>query len=139
MNVVSLNMRGWGGSAKRRRVSAMLQQGKFDVCFLQETKKSSIEEFAIHNLWGHKDVKWVVKDPVGLSGGMLILWNSNCCSMTNSFTGDGFLGITVEWEGEVIHFINIYSPCSLAGKKKLWAELTVLKATKWWRGVVPGR
>jgi exonuclease III len=57
MKVVSLNMRGWGGSAKRRRLSSFLQQGKFDVCFLQETKKSSIEDFLIYNLWGHKDVR----------------------------------------------------------------------------------
>jgi exonuclease III len=116
-----------GGSAKRRRLSVFLQQGKFDVCFLQETKKTSIEDFAIHNLWGHKDVRWVVKDPVGLSGGMIILWNSNCFNMTSSFSGDGFLGITVEREGEVLNFINIYSPCSLAGKKKLWADLLILK------------
>jgi exonuclease III len=57
MKVVSLNMRGWGGSAKRRRLSSFLQQGKFDVCFLQETKISAIEDFLIQNLWGHKDVK----------------------------------------------------------------------------------
>jgi exonuclease III len=127
MKVFSLNMRGWGGSAKRRRLGAFIQQGKYDVCFLQETKKASIEDFSIHNLWGHKDVKWVVKDLVGLSGGMIILWNSNCFNLLNSFSGDGFLGITVEREGAVLNFINIYSPCSLAGKKKLWDELLDFK------------
>jgi exonuclease III len=127
MKVVSLNMRGWGGSAKRRRLSSFLQQGKFDVCFLQETKKSSIEDFLIYNLWGHKDVRWVAKDPIGLSGGLLILWNSNCFNLINSFYGDGFLGITVDRDGEYFNFINIYSPCSLAGKKKLWEDLLMVK------------
>jgi hypothetical protein len=108
-------------------LGAFIQQGKYDVCFLQETKKASIEDFSIHNLWGHKDVKWVVKDLVGLSGGMIILWNSNCFNLLNSFSGDGFLGITVEREGAVLNFINIYSPCSLAGKKKLWDELLDFK------------
>jgi exonuclease III len=118
MKVVSHNMRGWGGSAKRRRLSSFLQQGKFDVCLLQETKKSSIEDFLIHNLWGHKDVRWVAKDSAGLSGGLLIFWNPTCFNLINSFFGDDFLGITVERDGESLNFINIYSPCNLAGKKK---------------------
>ncbi|GAU50636.1 hypothetical protein TSUD_134420 [Trifolium subterraneum] len=31
MKIVSLNMRGWGGSAKRRRLSMLLHKGAFDV------------------------------------------------------------------------------------------------------------
>jgi hypothetical protein len=45
MKVFSLNMRGWGGSAKRRRLGAFIQQGKYDVCFLQETKKVLLRIF----------------------------------------------------------------------------------------------
>jgi exonuclease III len=127
MKVFSLNMRGWGGSAKRRRLSSFLQQGKFDVCLLQETKKASIEDFLIHNLWGHKDVRWVAKDPAGFPGGLLILWNPTCFNLINSLFGDGFLGITVEQEGETLNFINIYSPCNLAGKKKQWEDLLAFK------------
>jgi hypothetical protein len=37
------------------------------------------------------------------------------------------LGITVERKGVVLNFINIYSPYSLAGKKKLWDELFAFK------------
>ncbi|PNX93753.1 hypothetical protein L195_g016912 [Trifolium pratense] len=59
---------GWGGSAKRRRLHLFLQKGGFDVCLLQETKKVNIQDHCIHNLWGHKDVNWVSKDPEGLSG-----------------------------------------------------------------------
>jgi hypothetical protein len=69
----------------------------------------------------------VAKDPAGLAGGLLILWNPNCFNLINSFFGDGFLGISVEREGVSLNFINIYSPCNLAGKKKLWADLLALK------------
>ncbi|MCI24431.1 hypothetical protein A2U01_0045614, partial [Trifolium medium] len=82
MKIVSLNMRGWGGSAKRRRLSLFFQKGAFDVCLIQETKKASLDDHLIHNLWGHKDVKWVAKEPVGLSGGVMM------------------------------HIVNVYSPCS---------------------------
>jgi exonuclease III len=62
MKIVSLNLRGWDGSAKRRRLSSFIQQEVFDVCLLQETKKkTSFEDHLIHNLWGgHQDVDWVV-------------------------------------------------------------------------------
>ncbi|MCI04523.1 hypothetical protein A2U01_0025570, partial [Trifolium medium] len=88
----------------------------------EETKKSSLEDHLIHSLWGHKNVNWVVQEPEGLSGGMLIIWNSDSFKLLNSFSGNGFLGIRVERDDIVTHIINIYSPCSIAGKKKLWEE-----------------
>ncbi|MCI03916.1 hypothetical protein A2U01_0024957, partial [Trifolium medium] len=100
MKIVSLNLRGWGGSAKRKRLSSFLQKGVFDVCLLQETKKASIEDYLIHSLWGYKDVRWVVKEPEG---------------------------IKVERQGIVMHIVNIYLPCSLSGKKKLWEDLLAFK------------
>jgi exonuclease III len=73
MKITSLNLRGWGGSAKRRRLSSFIQREAFDVFLLQETKKSSFEDFSIHNLWGHHDVEWVAQDASSLSGGMLTI------------------------------------------------------------------
>jgi hypothetical protein len=61
MKIFSLNMRGWGDSAKRRHLHSFIKSGVFDVCFLQETKRTSFEDFMIHNLWGHNDVDWVFK------------------------------------------------------------------------------
>ncbi|GAU25065.1 hypothetical protein TSUD_257590 [Trifolium subterraneum] len=127
VEIVSLNMRGWGGSAKRRRLSSFLQKGAFDVCLLQETKKADIEDFLIHNLWGHKDVNWVAKNPTGLSGGMLIIWNFDFFSLLNSYYGDGYLGIRVDREGDELNIVNVYSPCIISGKKKLWEDLLALK------------
>jgi hypothetical protein len=104
-----------------------LNKGCFDVCFLLETKKTSLDDHLIQNLWGHKDVRWVVKDLVGLSGDLLVMWNSDSFNLVNSFSGESYLGITVEREGAVTHLVNIYSPCSLSGKKKLWEDLLEIK------------
>jgi exonuclease III len=127
MKILSLNMRGWGGSAKRRRLCSLIQKEKFDVCFLQETKKASIESYMIRSLWGHDDFSWVAKDLVGLSGGLLIIWNSDFCNLFASFSGDGYLGVRVEKEGVEVYFVNVYSPCNLSGKKKLWENMLSLK------------
>ncbi|PNX90254.1 cysteine-rich receptor-like protein kinase, partial [Trifolium pratense] len=70
MNIMSLNLRGWGDAAKRRRLSSLL----------------------------HSDVVRVAKDSIGLSS-------------------DGLL-----------YIVNIYSPCSLDGKGKLWKDLLEFKS-----------
>jgi hypothetical protein len=53
MKLMSLNLRGWGDTAKRRRVSSLIKSKAFDMCMFQETKKSSFDNSMIHNLWGH--------------------------------------------------------------------------------------
>ncbi|GAU33402.1 hypothetical protein TSUD_20950 [Trifolium subterraneum] len=79
-----------------RRMREQRNQGTFDICLLQETKRDNFDDFMIQNVWGHKDVEWVAKGSVGLSGGNL-------------------------------YIINVYSPCSLSGKRKLWSDLLEFK------------
>jgi exonuclease III len=127
MKILSFNMRGWGDSAKRRRLNSFIKSGAFDMCLLQETKRESFENFMIHNLWGHIDVEWVVKESRGLSGGMLIIWNKDLFNFRYSFNGGGFLGLCVEWKSGILYIVNVYSPCSLSGKRKLWNDLLEFK------------
>ncbi|MCI10869.1 hypothetical protein A2U01_0031966, partial [Trifolium medium] len=128
MKIVSFNMRGWGTSAKRRKLSQFLKSGLFQVCLLQETKKSDIEEHSIHNLWGHSGVEWVAKPAEGLSGGLLLLWNAGLFVVNHVINGDGFIGICVEEDGKFLYIINVYSPCNLQGKRRLWNDLLNLKS-----------
>ncbi|XP_045795937.1 uncharacterized protein LOC123890379 [Trifolium pratense] len=125
---MSLNLRGWGDAAKRHRLSSLLHSGAFDMCLLQETKRSTFTDSMIHGLWGYKDVVWIAKESIGLSGGMLSIWNKDLFSFRYSFIGVGFLGICVEWKNGLLYIVNIYSPCSLAGKRKLWKDLLEFKS-----------
>ncbi|XP_045791359.1 uncharacterized protein LOC123886064 [Trifolium pratense] len=125
---MSINLRGWGDAAKLRRLSSLLHSGAFDMCLLQETKRSAFTDSMIHGLWGYKEVVWVAKESIGLSGGMLSIWNKDLFSFRFSFTGVGFLGICVEWKNRLLYIVNIYSPCSLAGKRKLWKDLLEFKS-----------
>lgn len=60
------------------------------------------------------------------------MWKEGIFEVISSFKGDGFLGIKLGWKGDV------YSPCSLALKKKLWKELLKGKSkfddNKWCMG-----
>jgi exonuclease III len=58
---------------------------------------------------------------------MLIIWNSAIFKFLNSFFGYGFLGIKVEREGVVLYIVNVYSPCQISGKIRLWEELLSFK------------
>ncbi|GAU46956.1 hypothetical protein TSUD_403050 [Trifolium subterraneum] len=44
-----------------------------------------------------------------------------------SFTGDGFLGIYVEWKVGLLYIVNVYSSCNISGKRKLWPDLVDFK------------
>jgi exonuclease III len=127
MKILSLNVRGWGNAAKRRRLNSLIKKGAFDMCLLQETKRANFTDSLIHSLWGHKDVKWVAKESNGFSGGMLTIWNKDLFSFNYSFSGGGFLGVCVEWKEDLLYIVNVYSPCSMSGKRKLWNDLIDFK------------
>ncbi|PNX92925.1 hypothetical protein L195_g016071, partial [Trifolium pratense] len=99
----------------------------FDLCLLQETKKAAFDDYMIEHLWGHKDVEWVAKELVGMSGGLLIMWNAGLFKVKFSFTSDSFPGLCVEWKEGTLYIINVYSPCNLSGKRKLWNDLLEFK------------
>ncbi|PNX66795.1 cytochrome p450, partial [Trifolium pratense] len=127
MKILSLNMRGWGNTAKRRRLSSLIQSGAYELCFLQETKRCEFDDSMVNSLWGNSDVEWLAKASCGLSGGLLTVWKRDLFNFCFSFTGTGFLGLCVEWKNTVIYIVNIYSPCNMSGKRKLWSELIAFK------------
>ncbi|GAU32122.1 hypothetical protein TSUD_218730 [Trifolium subterraneum] len=50
-------------------------------CSEEEKQRNQCMKIMIHSLWGHKDVGWVAKESEGLSGGMLVIWNSDTFNM----------------------------------------------------------
>lgn len=66
----------------------------------------------------------------GNSGGLLNIWHSSMMTGLFSFAGDGFSGVCFErGVGRIQCFIvNVYSPCNLAGKRRLWEDLKSAKS-----------
>lgn len=52
MKILSLNVRGIGDCAKRIRLRSLIMEGKFQCCFLQETKCSAVSRVLVESLWG---------------------------------------------------------------------------------------
>lgn len=131
MKILSLNVRGIGDCAKRRRLWSLIMEGKFQCCFLQETKCSAVSRMLVESLWGGggSECDWVVKEAVGLSGGMLIIWNSDLLEAIFSFFGRGFVGVLVKWKSsnDTCFLVNVYLPCAFDDKKEVWRDLLLCK------------
>lgn len=89
MKILSLNVRGLRDRAKRRRLRSLLLEGKFQCCFLQETKCSDVNSTIVESVWGGSEYNWVARKAEGLSGGLLIIWNSDLADAVFSFSGGG--------------------------------------------------
>lgn len=77
MIIITLNIRGGGCRAKRKRIGYLIQKGKVDMCFLQETKFLEFNNKVTGAFWGSKDVELSYCAFAGASGGLRILWRKN--------------------------------------------------------------
>ncbi|XP_058775967.1 uncharacterized protein LOC131650266 [Vicia villosa] len=127
MIIFSLNIRGGGSRAKRKRVGYHIQKGDVDICFIQETKLSGIECNVVKELWGDNQVEWSYLDANGASGGILTMWKKDLFNLIFSFRGDGFLGLCVEKDDKLIYFVNVYASCDIMLRKRSWDRLCEFK------------
>lgn len=86
---------------------------------------ATIDEQMCRSLGGQSDFQWVCFDVVGAAGGLLCIWNKDSFKMVFFFSGVGFYGVLGEWGRNNIRcfIVNVCSPCSLMGKRKLWNDL----------------
>ena len=107
MNILSLNIRGCGNSAKRKRLQHHIKNNNINVCLIQETKAQNIDDRIVHSIWGDKEVDWTTKFSEGLSGGILISWKTDYIRPYNSFSGEGFLGTATLWKSTPLYIVSV--------------------------------
>ncbi|CAK8571504.1 unnamed protein product [Lathyrus sativus] len=127
MIIGSLNIRGGGNTSKRKRISCCIKSSNTNIFFIQESKLKVADPSVIGGIWSGQDIDWASCNMSGLSGGLIILWKKEVINPLLSFRGDGFLGVKVLWKRNLYYMVNIYSPCSINLKRKLWNDLVVLK------------
>ncbi|XP_058726658.1 uncharacterized protein LOC131598027 [Vicia villosa] len=127
MIIGTLNIRGGGSSAKRRRINNIISRGNPDIFFIQETKMENISVSLASSFWKKPGVEFSFFSSIGAAGGIMSLWDSNTVRVLFSFGGRGYLGLKVVWREKQYYAVNIYSPSSLAEKRILWKMLLFLK------------
>lgn len=129
MKVGSINIRGLGAVIKTRKIRELVKVEGLEFLGIQETKVGVVDSFLCTQLWGSSECNWSFYPTRGRSGGLLSIWDSNTLTSIFSFFGPGFIGICFERGVTRVKcfIINVYSPCDLAGKRVLWAELIKVK------------
>ncbi|PNX56749.1 cytochrome p450, partial [Trifolium pratense] len=129
MIVASLNVRGLGGSVKKRKVRDLIFQNQIDFMAIQETKLENVDEKLCVGLWGSQDCLWAVLPSEGSSGGILSIWRKSNSSLRFTFIGEGFVGVCIEWgvSKKVCFVVNVYAKCDSMAKRRLWELLLMSK------------
>ncbi|XP_071689276.1 uncharacterized protein [Rutidosis leptorrhynchoides] len=128
MCTISLNIRGLGQMGKITWLKRICNKEKPKILGLQETKSEQTQDNIIESFWGNPDFKFVQKDSVGASGGIITIWDCNNFTFDHTIEGEFFLAICGSWVGydAKIAFINVYGPHSSSKKLRLWSELSSL-------------
>lgn len=109
---------------------ALIAEERLDFMVIQETKigTNGFEDGGI--ALGGSDCEWIFQAITGNAGGMLSLWNSTMGKLIFSFSGRDFSGVCLEWgcKKTKCFVVNIYSPCNMTGKRKLWDDLRMTKS-----------
>lgn len=94
------------------------------VC-LQETKNETCNKEMCQAIWSDCEMKWVMQPSINVVGGLLYLWSEDFFTLHNLLQGDGYIGLEGLWKegGFIVTLINIYSPCELDLKRRLWKDL----------------
>jgi hypothetical protein len=118
MILMSINIRGVGGSPKMPSLRRILSVYKLDILFLQETlvdeEKANIFLYSLYPSWMISTVS-----SVGSLGGLLAAWNPDVFDLQSHLCAGGILltGIHLP-DNRRISFLNAYGPYT--GRRQFW-------------------
>jgi hypothetical protein len=121
MILLSLNIRGIGGTLKAASFRSLLERTKPDIIFLQETLTDAqkARDFVFHFR-----PSWftVAVGSIGNSGGLLVAWEPGVFDLRPTLTTGGILclGHCLATSREIA-FLNLYGPCT--DRKRFWTNL----------------
>ena len=127
MEIVSLNVRGLGGSINRKYIRDLISKEQVDMICLQETKCSEISKENGFLLWGSNNIGWIEVGASNNAGGIITMSRNSRFQLVNYFRGNNFSTTEGVWKGGgvvQIMIVNVYSPNSLREKKILWEEIS---------------
>lgn len=128
--VLSWNIRGAVSHSHRLNLKKLIHSSKPSVVCVQETKSVEWNKFMKMSIWDADDHGWLFSSSVGLSGGLLLSWDSTIIDYLSHKINRNwicFLGKII-LTGKSFTIFNIYAPANTAAKQLLWEEIK----TKYW-------
>ncbi|KAK8625768.1 hypothetical protein V6N13_056928 [Hibiscus sabdariffa] len=125
MRIISWNVRGLGGAAKRRGLRDVLRKQQCDMVFLLESKLEVVSQFLVSGLWLNDGFEFVFAPSVGAPGGILVIWNSLRFWLELSEVLSHFLVVKGFWVQDDFSrgLVAVYTPCGTLEQRALWEAL----------------
>ncbi|GJZ46097.1 RNA-directed DNA polymerase, eukaryota [Tanacetum coccineum] len=122
-HAMGYNMEGClGHTSKKDWIRELNLKYKVNFATIQETKSEKIDLFAIKSLWGNFNFDFVYSPSVGLSGGILCVWNPNVFAKESVTVSDSFVAVRGTWISSSLKlmFVSVYAPQDISERKSLW-------------------
>ena len=119
------NVRGLGKPIKRSRVRKVVMRLKPTVCFLQESKLSSVDSRIFKDLGGSVLTKGISVDVEGSAGGLVTMWNEEMVSIRDCMSNKWciiLVGELNKFKKEVV-LCNVYTSNSKKERRDLWGYI----------------
>ncbi|XP_028105623.1 uncharacterized protein LOC114304685 [Camellia sinensis] len=125
MKILSWNVRGLGRPEKRGNIKSLVRERCVDVLFLQETKRSSMDDHFVKTIWPYEELEFLLVDLEGSAGGLLCIWKpqvfelKGCCSSSKNF----IILSGMSSNSFQCTLVNIYAPNKVLRRRQLWDSL----------------
>lgn len=123
---LSWNVRGCNNSTNRRNIKTHIKQENINFICLQETKCSNWNANMSNSIWNNNPHDWISSPSVGLSGGLLILWDTSHYKINRHTATTNWLLFKGSTINTNVHFmcINVYGPQETREKTLVWEQLS---------------
>lgn len=128
MRILSWNVRGFKANVKKGVIRRLIVKHKPDFLFLQESKIEVVKSRFFRSMWSDPEVNWVASPSEGSSGGLISAWNSKMFVVSMKIVNRSWVcleGRVVELNFECV-MINVYRPCNVDERGRVWHEITQL-------------
>ena len=132
LSILSWNVRGTNKGVNRLNIRTIVSECKAMVLCVQETKRAQWNERLIGSLGMRGDVEWIETPSQGLSGGLLMVWDSSiikASAVGSNLNWQWLIGSMVGYEGDFV-CVNVYAPQKSAPKQELWSDLSSFLSNK---------
>ena len=129
MIIVNLNIRGLGGGTKARYMRHVIGREEADFVCIQETKSKELSDARCFVIWGDNNVGWIHNKGDEGSGSLLSMWHKNVFEYESHVMGTGYIAVYGQHLKTSYRcvVVNVYSSCSLRGKKTLWEDISKVR------------
>ena len=129
LRILSWNVRGANGNAKRRVIRAVIRSQRVDLFCLQETKIQTLSEGVVRSLGSGMWSKWVALDAMGTAGGILVCWDKRSLEMMETEVGKFSVSCRMRnvENGMTWIFTGVYGPFPKEDRDCLWEELGAIR------------